>query len=321
MMNLSNAADRLLERVEKLQNPSVIGLDPVVISLPCCYLSVAQQLTGSEAVGKAFAVWGRDVIDAVWDIVPAVKPQMAFYEAYGAAGVRAFEETVAYAKEKGLIVVEDAKRGDIGNTARAYADGHLGRVAGVSGEKFFSYDADFLTVSPFLGGDSLQPLIDTALQYGKGIFVLVKTSNPGADDVQSARCGDGRTISEMLADLVSAAGACTVGGYGYAPIGAVVGATWPGDAAALRKRMPHSLLLIPGYGAQGGDATGAVAALDDHGLGGLVNSSRGVLYQHLTDELRNSCTREEYRQRVRAAAIAMRDELNAALAARKSVSF
>ena len=318
MMNLSNAADRLLERVEKLQNPSVIGLDPVVISLPCCYLSVAQQLTGSEAVGKAFAVWGRDVIDAVWDIVPAVKPQMAFYEAYGAAGVRAFEQTVAYAKARGLIVIEDAKRGDIGNTARAYADGHLGQVAGIGEESFSSYDVDFLTVSPFLGSDSLQPLIDTALQYGKGIFVLVKTSNPGADDVQGACCNDGRTVSEMLADLVAAAGACAVGGYGYAPIGAVVGATRPADAVALRKRMPHSLLLIPGYGAQGGDAAGAVAALDNRGLGGLVNSSRRVLYQHLTDELRNSCTREEYRQRVRAAAIAMRDDLAAAMSKRES---
>jgi orotidine-5'-phosphate decarboxylase len=315
-MNMTNVADRLLQRVKELQNPSVIGLDPVIEALPRCYCSLAPEMSGCEAVAAAFEAWGRDVIDAVCDIAPAVKPQMAFYEAYGAEGVRAFENTVAYAKERGLIVVEDAKRGDIGNTARAYAAGHLGEVAGGNDERFPSYDVDFLTVSPFLGADSLQPLIDTALSHGKGIFVLVKTSNPGAPDVQNATLADGRTVSEMLADLVAAQGTRAVGAYGYSPIGAVVGATYPKDAAALRARMPHSLILIPGYGAQGGGAADAVAALDDHGLGGLVNSSRGVLYSHLTDAMRHSCTREEYCQRVREAAIAMRDDLAAAVRGR-----
>ena len=312
-----NAADRLLARVEQLQNPSVIGLDPVIGELPECYYHLAWALSGCEAVAAAFEAWGHDVIDAVCDMAPAVKPQMAFYEAYGAAGVQAFVRTVSYAKERGLLVVEDAKRGDIGNTARAYANGHLGKVAGVDGKLFSSCDVDFLTVSPFLGGDSLQPLIETALAHGKGVFIMVKTSNPGAGDVQNATLADGRTVSEMLVDLVSTHGATAVGKYGYSPIGAVVGATYPEDAAVLRQRMPHSLFLIPGYGAQGGDASGAVAALDGRGLGGLVNSSRGVLYAHLTPEKRQDCTREQYRSCVREAALNMKNDLAAALQGRK----
>ncbi len=313
-MNQANAADRLIARILKTENPSVVGLDPVIGQIPAAYYVHAQEPL--EAVADALEAWGRDVIDAVCDIVPAVKPQTAFYEAYGYAGMRAFVHTVAYAKERGLIVIEDAKRGDIGNTAAAYAAGHLGRVATMDGAWMPSYDADFLTVSPFLGSDSLEPFIETAIGQGKGIFILVRTSNGGAGEVQDAVIPDGRTVSEMLADLVAAQGARCVGAYGYSPIGAVVGATYPEDAIRLRARMPQSLFLIPGYGAQGAAAADAVAALDQNGLGGVVNSSRGVLYRHTSESERQTISRSDYQARVRAASLAMREEILRALSHR-----
>lgn len=311
-MKKQNAADRLIARIMQTQNPSVIGLDLVIGQIPAAYY--AENATDSLlSVADTMERWGRDVIDAVCDIVPAVKPQTAFYEAYGYAGVQALVRTIAYAKERGLMVIEDAKRGDIGNTAAAYAAGHLGRVAGLDGEKFPSYDVDFLTVSPFLGSDSLAPLIDTAIAQGKGVFVLVRTSNTGAGEVQDAVTADGRTVSEMLADFVAARGACCVGAHGYSPIGAVVGATYPAQAATLRARMPQSLFLIPGYGAQGASAADAVASLDAQGLGGVINSSRAVLYRHTSEAERQTVSRQEYQARVRAAALAMREEIQRAL--------
>lgn len=316
-MSQNNAADRLIERILQFQNPSVVGLDPVVGQIPAAY-GLQTKDDSMVAVAAAFEAWGRDVIDAVWDIVPAVKPQTAFYEAYGYAGMRAFARTIAYAKARGLIVIEDAKRGDIGNTAAAYAAGHLGRVAGLDGEDHPSYDVDFLTVSPFLGSDSLKPFIETAIAMGKGLFILVRTSNGGAGEVQDAEIPDGRTVSEMLADLVAAQGARCVGAHGYSSIGAVVGATYPEDAIHLRARMPKSLFLIPGYGAQGAAAADAVVALDPKGLGGVINSSRGVLYHHTSESERQTISRSDYQARVRAAAIAMRQEIQRALLLRRS---
>lgn len=311
-MKMQNAADRLMEQVQKKDNPSVVGLDPVIEQIPKVYGAKAQG-DALQAAADAIEAWGHDVIDAVWDIVPAVKPQTAFYEAYGYAGMQALARTISYAKMRGLIIIEDAKRGDIGNTAAAYAAGHLGRVAGLDGACYPGYDVDFLTVSPFLGSDSLAPLIDTAIAQGKGVFILVRTSNGSAGEVQDAVTPDGRTVSEMLADLVAEGGACCVGAYGYSSIGAVVGATYPEDALHLRARMPQSLFLIPGYGAQGGSAADAVAALDPKGLGGVINSSRAILYRHTSENERQTISRSDYQARVRAASLAMREEIQGAL--------
>ncbi|MBQ7337058.1 MAG: orotidine-5'-phosphate decarboxylase [Clostridia bacterium] len=314
MKNENSTVDRLIERILAMKNPSVVGIDPDYSKIPACYHGIG----GSDgdtlaAVAAEIEFFGKDIIDAVCDIVPAIKPQMAFYEKYGWAGVRAFERTVAYAKERGLVVIEDAKRGDIGNTAYAYAQGHLSDVEVSGGMRVRGYDVDFLTVSPYLGSESLAPMVDAAVTHGKGIFILVKTSNRSAGEVQDARTARGETVSEMIADYVANEAERAVGAYGYSGIGAVVGATYPQEMRTFRQRMPRSFFLVPGYGAQGGAAADAVGCFCADGLGAVVNSSRGLLYSHMSEQERAACTREEYRARVRAATIHMRDALLDAL--------
>lgn len=304
-----NAVDRLIENTIKTKNPSVIGLDPDIRKIPTCYKTDIHAENPFEAVADVIFAFNRDIIDTVADIVPAVKPQMAFYEKYGSHGVAAFEKTAAYAKGKGLAVIEDAKRNDIGNTARAYADGHLGTVTLLDGTSQAAFDADFLTVTPFLGSESLGPFIDVCKQYKKGIFVLVKTSNTSSGEIQDVVAADGFTISQRIAKYVSAHAEGLIGNHGYSSIGAVVGATYPEEAIALRKMMPKSYFLVPGYGAQGGRADDILPCFHADGLGAAVNSSRGILYDHMSDEDRAKCSRQEYLQNVRAAALKMRDDI------------
>ncbi len=309
-----NTVDMLIENTVKTKNPTVVGLDPDIRKIPMCYKkSVKESSNKLEAVADAIFRFNRDIIDTVAELVPAVKPQMAFYEKYGSYGVAALEKTVAYAKSKGLVVIEDAKRNDIGNTAKAYADGHLGEVELLDGSYSPSVDADFITVTPFLGSESLYPFVHVCVKHNKGIFVLVKTSNESSGEIQDVINKDGLTVSQSIARYVSVQSKKSLGAYGYSSIGAVVGATYPEEAATLRKMMPESYFLVPGYGAQGGDAKDILPCFNPDGLGAIVNSSRGILYDHMSDEKRASCTREEYLQSVKNATLQMKNEIYNAL--------
>ncbi len=310
-----NVIDKLIENTMKTKNPSVIGLDPDIRKIPSCYKISGTNKHSLEAVADVIYAFNRDIIDTIQDLVPAVKPQIAFYEKYGSFGVAAFEKTVAYAKAKGLVVIEDAKRNDIGNTAQAYADGHLGTVELLNGSRHPSINADFLTVTPFLGSESLSPFVDVCMNYSKGIFILVKTSNASSGEIQDVVTSDGITISQSIAKYVSEKADRFVGKCGYSPIGAVVGATYPREVADLRKRMPRSYFLVPGYGAQGGSAQDILPCFNPDGLGAVVNSSREILYAHMTDEERNHCSRETYLSSVRAAAIKMQNDIYSVLKA------
>lgn len=290
--------DKLVSLIIAKKNPSVAGIDPEWSKIPECYKKGAASET--DAIKK----WAIHVIDSVADIVPAVKPQMAFFEVYGAEGVRIHQEIVRYAHEKDLIVIDDSKRNDIGNTARAYAQAHLAKDGPIN--------ADFLTVSPFLGTDSLQPFVDVAIRDGKGIFVLVKTSNPSSYEISEAVNRNGEKISDWLAGYVHSAGQKIAGKCGYSSMGAVVGATFPEEAKIFRQIMKNNFFLVPGFGAQGGGAKDIVHCFNADGLGAVVNSSRGILY-HYQNEPDFDGSEIMYMDSVRNSAIAMRDEIYSAL--------
>ena len=283
--------DRLIEQIMEKKNPCIVGIDPEWRKLPACYR------TGAASEAEAILQWARDVIDAVADLGPAVKPQMAFFEVFGAEGIRVHQSIVAYAQGKGLVVVDDSKRNDIGNTASAYAWAHLAKDGPIN--------ADLMTVSPFLGTDSLQPFIDLAIAEDKGLFVLVKTSNPSSAELSEAVNPHGEKICDWLAGYVHAVGQTCAGAYGYASIGAVVGATFPQEAKRLRAAMKNNFFLVPGFGAQGGRARDVVPCFNEDGLGAIVSSSRGVLYRHL-DTAEYDNTRAMYREIVRNQAQDMR---------------
>lgn len=285
--------DQLIEQIRLKKNPCITGIDPDWEKLPECCKSA---LSPAAAVER----WAMEIIDCVSDVVPAVKPQMAFFESFGAEGFRAFERTVAHAHSRKLLVIDDSKRGDIGNTARAYAQAHLASDGPIN--------ADFMTVSPFLGPDSLQPFVDAAARWGKGLFILVKTSNPGSVDISEAMHHSGQKISRWLGEYVDKTGESMRGGHGYSSIGAVVGATFPEEAAQLRHRMPRSFFLVPGFGAQGGCAADVAACFNPDGLGAVVSSSRSVLYPHL-NATEFDGTKSAYLDLVRAQAIKMRHSL------------
>ena len=308
-----NVVDKLIENTIRTKNPSVIGLDPDIGKIPACYKVNAKSNNPFEAAANVIYEFNRDVIDTVADLVPAVKPQMAFYEKYGSYGIAALEKTVAYAKSKGLVVIEDAKRNDIGNTAGAYADGHLGCVELLDGSCSPSFDADFLTVTPFLGSESMHPFIEVCKKNSKGIFILVKTSNKSSGEIQDVVTSDGMTISQSIAQYVSEQADTFIGEHGYSSIGAVVGATYPEEAVSLRKLMQKSYFLVPGYGAQGGGAKDILPCFNEDGLGAIVNSSRGILYTHMIDEEREQCSRHVYLSNVKAAALQMQNDIYSVL--------
>lgn len=292
----SNAADRLIAKIKEKNNPSAVGLDPRLDYFPEFLKAKA---VDDKSASKIIFEFNQQIINAISDIAPAIKPQIAFYEQYGSAGIKALEETIKYAKEKGLIIIMDAKRGDIGPTAQSYAGAYLAN--GPLG-------ADFLTVNPYLGQDTIEPFVKNCQKYGKGIFVLVKTSNSGSGDFQDKVLQNNKKLYEEVALRVNQAGQNLIGESGYSSIGAVVGATYPKQARDLRKIMPNSLFLVPGYGAQGGRAEDTLPCFNDDKLGAIVNSSRGVLYayQKTGDE-------KNFAKAARQAALKMREDLNNAL--------
>lgn len=268
--------NKLVENIKKTNAPIVVGLDPMLNYIPDQVKEKAFAQFGETLEGAAEAVWqfNKEIVDKTYDLIPAVKPQIAMYEQFGIPGLMAFKKTVDYCKEKGLVVIGDIKRGDIGSTSAAYAIGHIGKVQ--VGSKFYTpFDEDFVTVNPYLGSDGVNPFIDVCKQEKKGLFILVKTSNPSSGEFQDQLI-DGRPLYELVGEKVAQWGADCMG-EDYSYIGAVVGATYPEMGKVLRKIMPKSYILVPGYGAQGGKGKDLVHFFNEDGLGAIVNSSRGII--------------------------------------------
>jgi orotidine-5'-phosphate decarboxylase len=308
-----NFADRLIAAVREKKSHVVVGLDPRWQALPPQLKTLATRNNdlGPQAAALAFYQFGRAIIDSVHDISVAVKPQLAFYEQYGPWGMHALVQTVEYAREQGLLVIADAKRGDIGSTAVAYAQAYLGGIA-TSDEPTWSLQADAVTVNAYLGSDGIEPFINAGAVSGGGLFVLVKTSNKSSGELQDQLI-DGEPVYARMARMVNGWGESLVGKEGYSSVGAVVGATYPQEAAQLRRLMPRALFLVPGYGAQGGSAQDVLPAFNPDGLGAVVNSSRGIIFAYQQDSQFGA---DKYADAARAAAIRMRDDINQALASR-----
>ena len=268
--------NKLITRIKETNAPIVVGLDPMMKFVPEYIKKAAFTEYGETLEGAAEAIWqyNKGIVDAIYDLVPAVKPQVAMYEQFGIPGMVAFKKTVDYCKEKGLIVIGDIKRGDIGSTSEAYAVGHLGKVQ-VGSKSYSGFDTDILTVNPYLGTDGVKPFVEACNANDKGIFVLVKTSNPSSGEFQD-RLIDGRPLYELVAEKVVEWGNMSMDGA-YSNVGAVVGATYPEMSKILRKLMPHTYFLVPGYGAQGGTAADLKHCFNEDGLGAIVNSSRGII--------------------------------------------
>ena len=307
---------KLIDKIVATNAPIVVGLDPKLDFVPEAMKKRCFEEKGENLEGAAEAFWqfNKEIIDHIYDIVPAVKPQIAMYEELGIPGLITFKKTVEYCKEKGLIVIGDIKRGDIGSTSESYAVGHLGYVK--IGEKTFrGFEEDFATVNPYLGSDGVKPFIDVAKRDGKGIFCLVRTSNPSAGDFQDQELADGKKLYEIVAGKVSVWGEELIGEEGFSSVGAVVGATWPEQAVELRKLMPRTFMLIPGYGAQGAGADAAVAGFTADGKGGIVNSSRAIM----TAWKARGMDPKDFGKAARLEALDMKENLNGALKNRKYV--
>lgn len=268
--------NKLTEKIKKTNAPIVVGLDPMLSYIPEHIQKKAFDEYGETLAGASEAVWqyNKQIIDAIHDLIPAVKPQIAMYEQFGVEGIMAFKKTIDYCKTKDLVVIGDIKRGDIGSTSQAYATGHLGKVK-VGSKEYAAFDEDFATVNPYLGSDGIQPFIDICKENKKGIFVLVKTSNKSSGEFQD-RLIDERPLYEIVGEQVAKWGETHMGDS-YSYVGAVVGATYPQMGKVLRKIMPKSFILVPGYGAQGGKAEDLVPYFNEDGLGAIVNSSRGII--------------------------------------------
>jgi orotidine-5'-phosphate decarboxylase len=298
-----NFADRLTAAVRRCGNPVLVGLDPRVANLPDGMLS-PEDAQNDHEVADAFRRFCRAVVDVVAPLVPAVKPQAAFFEQWGPAGTQALADTIAYARSRGLMVIVDAKRNDIGSTATAYAEGYLGSP------QDSPWAGDALTVSPYLGDDSLEPFVRVATQRDAGLFVLVKTSNPGGAMFQDLVC-DGLPVYRHVAAYVEQLAERTQGSGQYGSVGAVVGATYPEQLSELRQAMPHTWFLVPGFGAQGAGAGDVRDAFDEHGLGGIVNNSRGIIFAYERPEYRDRFPAAQWQQAVEAATREMIDQLRA----------
>lgn len=268
--------NKLVEKIQKTHAPIVVGLDPMLDYVPAQVQQAAFAEYGETLEGAAEAIWqfNKAIVDATYDLIPAVKPQIAMYEQFGVPGLQAFQKTVDYCHEKDLVVIGDVKRGDIGSTSAAYATGHLGHVT-VGSKNFSTFNEDFATVNPYLGSDGIKPFIEVCKQEKKGLFILVKTSNPSSGEFQD-RLIDGKPLYEYVGEKVAEWGADHMGDS-YSYIGAVVGATYPEIGKVMRKVMPKSFILVPGYGAQGGKGADLVHYFNEDGLGAIVNSSRGII--------------------------------------------
>ncbi|MFW6038347.1 MAG: orotidine-5'-phosphate decarboxylase [Candidatus Saliniplasma sp.] len=320
-MDRKNLADRLLNAIDDKKNPSVVGLDPRIDRIPDHIKEEAgdRAETPFEAVRYSFEEFNKSIIDEIKDIVPAVKPQVAFYEQYGSHGIKAFEETIDYAKDKGLIVISDVKRNDIGSTAEAYAAAHLGGVERINKEFTHSFDSDMVTVNAYLGSDGVKPFLDVCEEYGKGIFILVKTSNPSSGELQDKEImGEGK-VYESMAELVRKWGDDLVGDRGYSSVGAVVGATYPEEAEKLREMMKRAIFLVPGYGAQGGTADDIIPCFNEDGYGGIVNSSRGIIFAYEREPYSEKFGDKNFAKASRQAALDMKKDIRKSLEKGKKV--
>lgn len=273
-----NQMDLMIDRIIEKHNPTVAGLDTRVEYLPEEFIAELGigAIDTMEKAAQAILAYNKRLIKALCDIVPAVKVQIAYYEMYGVAGMKAFEETLKAAHEAGMSVMVDAKRNDIGATAEAYATSYLGKTQLPAGEAR-AFEGDFVTVNAYLGVDGVKPFVNACEKNGGGIFALVKTSNPSSGQLQDMKLEDGRTVYEMMGDLVSEWGESTIGRHGYSQVGAVVGATYPAQGRELRARMKHTFFLVPGYGAQGATGKDIAGCFDEKGLGAIVNASRSLL--------------------------------------------
>ena len=301
--------NKLVEQIQKKDAPVVVGLDPMLGYVPEHLTKKAFEEYGETLEGAAEAIWqyNKGIVDAVYDLIPAVKPQVAMYEQFGIPGMIAFKKTVDYCKEKGLVVIGDIKRGDIGSTSTAYAVGHLGKVT-VGSKQYYGFDEDFVTVNPYLGSDGVNPFIDVCKEEKKGIFVLVKTSNPSSGEFQD-RLIDGRPLYEYVGEKVNEWGSQCMGDT-YSYVGCVVGATYPEMGKILRKIMPKAYILVPGYGAQGGKASDLAPYFNKDGLGAIVNSSRGIICAYKQDKYAKFCA-DHYAEASRQAVIDMIEDINA----------
>jgi len=272
--------DTLIEKIKKTNNPTCVGLDTSFDYLPD---NMKAKCKTMDDVGKYILEFNLNLIDKLKGVIPSVKVQIAYYESYGLLGLKAFSETLIAAKKAGLVVIADAKRNDIGATASCYSQAFLGKTL-IGDKEFSAFESDYLTVNGYLGTDGIKPFLDDCKKYNKGIFVLVKTSNPSSGQLQDKKFETGETLYEAMGDLVSEWGSDLVGKYGYSSVGAVVGATHKAQAESLRKRFKNLFFLIPGYGAQGGTADDLAVSFDKDGLGGIVNNSRGILCAYKQDK-------------------------------------
>ena len=298
--------DRMIENIVKMQNPTVAGLDPKLSFIPSYIKEEAFTKYGKTLEGAAAALleYNKGLIDELCDIVPAVKPQAAYYEMYGWQGVKTLVETIAYAKSKGMFVITDGMRNDIGTTMEAYATAHLG-TTDVEGEAVNAFGGDALTVNGYLGSDGIKPIVKVANEMDGGIFVLVKTSNPSSGELQDMVLENDKTVYNTMGDMCEKWGEDLMGKYGYSGVGAVVGATYPKMLGEMREKLPRTFFLVPGYGAQGGGADDVAPGFDANGLGAIINSSRGIMCAWQKE----GCDEKDYAKAARREAIRMRDEI------------
>ncbi|MBD5467514.1 MAG: orotidine-5'-phosphate decarboxylase [Lachnospiraceae bacterium] len=307
---------KLVQNIQKTDAPIVVGLDPMLSYIPEHITKKAYEEFGETPAGAGEAVWqyNKAIVDAIYDLIPAVKPQIAMYEQFGIDGLIAFQKTVDYCRQKGLVVIGDVKRGDIGSTSAAYATAHLGRVQ-IGTKSYAAFDEDFATVNPYFGTDGVKPFVDVCKEEKRGIFVLVKTSNPSSGEFQD-RLIDGKPFYEHVAEKVVRWGAdCMEGDYSL--VGAVVGATYPEEGMRLRKIMPNAYILVPGYGAQGGKGADLVHFFNKDGLGAIVNSSRGIIAAYRQEKYQGIGALN-FADASRQAVIDMREDIQQALASGRS---
>ena len=299
--------EKLVERIKKLEAPIVVGLDPTLNFVPGFLLDKAINEKGEtlEAAADAIFEFNKKIVDAVYDLIPAVKPQIAMYEQFGIPGLMAFKKTLDYCREKGLLVIGDAKRGDIGSTSTAYAIGHIGKVK-VGSTEIAPFDEDFLTINPYMGSDSVVPFVEECKKYDKGLFILVKTSNPSSGEFQDQKVGK-KAVYELVGKKVDEWGAELIKN-GYSDVGAVVGATYPEMGEVLREIMPKAYILVPGYGAQGGTAAELKSFFNKDGLGAIVNSSRGIIAAYKQEKYAEYGA-EGFAEAARAAVIDMKKDI------------
>ena len=305
--------ERLNEKIKKTGAPIVVGLDPTLAFVPKFIQDKAFEEFGQTLEGAGEAIWqfNKAIVDAVYDLIPAVKPQVAMYEQFGRPGLIAFKKTIDYCHEKGLIVIGDVKRGDIGSTCEAYAAGHIGKVT-IGDKSYCPFDEDFVTVNPYLGSDGIKPFLKACKENDRGIFVLVKTSNPSSGELQDLTTKAEKTIYETVGAMVDQWGSELLHGD-YSDVGAVVGATYPEMGAALRKVMPKACILVPGYGAQGGKGADLVHFFNVDGLGAIINSSRGIIAAYKNEKYA-SYGEAAFADASRAAVLDMKEDIASALA-------